>query len=268
MWKKMLHSFVALMVVFMMVVTGASAADSLPPGSIGVEKTLLQNGLKFNMILSQTTDPLELGSILFKVKTKVTNVSTKPITYIINGCDVGIHSDVILENGSTLPLHNPPGCTDIYAVEELAAGKSIEREEVYTTKLTSNTIVPDQYNLKSTFQRGDLYNQQYVELITPFAGGITLATKPLELKAKLTKNSSKYDLNVDGLVKDTTVQKVYLTVGKTKYPMKIHPQTKKLSLKKKIKINGEVPNTATMEIEYAGQIKHFVTIPIEISPEK
>lgn len=268
MWKKMLHSFVAMVVVFMMAITGVSAADPLTPVSIGVEKTLLQDGVKFNMILSQTTDPLAKGTILFKINTKVTNISKKTISYIINGCDVGIRSDVILENGSTLPLHNPPGCTDIYAIEELKAGQSIEREEVFTTKPTSNTLVPDQYNLKSIFQRGDMYNQTYVELMTPFAGGITLATKPLDLTAKLTKSSSKYELNVDGLIKDPTVQKVYLTVGKAKYEVKVHPQTKKLSLKKKIKIIGVVPNTATLEIQYSDQQKHFVTIPVEVSPEK
>lgn len=268
MLKKMLHSIVTFVVVFMMTATGVSAAEPLTPGSIGIEKTFVQDGLKFNIILSQTTDPLELGSILYKIKTKVTNVSKKPISYVINGCDVGIRSDVILENGSTLPIHNAPACTDIYAVEELKAGKSIEREEVLTTKITSNGIVPDQYNLRSVFMRGDMNQETFVTLNTPFASGVTLATRPVDLTAKLTKSSSKYELNVDGIVKDATVQKVYLTVGKTKHPVKINPQTKKLSLNKKIKVNGVVPNTATLELTFTDQLKYLITIPVTVSPEK
>lgn len=268
MLKKILQASLMMIVIVMAAVSGASAAEvKIQPGSIGVEKTFVKDDVKFEITIAQTTKAKD--EILFKVNSKVTNVSKKPISYVINGCDAGIAASVITEGGSRLPLEEDYACPPYYGEKELKAGKSIDQERVFSMGTSSgNGLVPDQYNLRTIFMRGNMEGEQPLEFWTPFQTGVALSGDPIDLDVKLTKASSKYDMVVKGRTKADGIKAITLTIGTEKHKIRVKPKSDELYAKKNIKIKGAVPSSGQVEIEYKDGLKHIISIPVKVSPEK
>jgi|GEM_PF-6392915 len=246
--------------------SAVSAAEPLNPGTIRIEQSFSNDGVKLDVSITQTTDPLELGSILYKVHTTVTNTGNKPVSYIINGCDTGIVSEITTGQGEVLEIRNPAGCTDVFAVDELKAGASINREEVFVAPLAPANMLPDAYELKSSFMRGSFTEKQYLEMHVPFEAGPRLPERIIDLDVQLSRADGKYNLTATGSVLHDDVAKVSLSLGKKTY--RVGLQEKKLKLNKRISWKGAVPETGLLKVSYKDGRIYTLPIPLQLTPAK
>lgn len=167
----------------------------------------------------------------------------------------------------------PPGdqaCTPTTHQKELRAGSSISQEELFTTAfLPIDLDDEDLYVLESSLHIGREEEQgRNVSFVTHFDKGISLPIESIDIEAKLTKASSKFQLYVKGTAGNKEIKYLYLKAGKTKYLLRINKKTREFFFSKKITIKGNPPDMGVLEISYADGTKQTLDIPIKLSPEK
>lgn len=265
--QKFFHSSLVIGLIMLLIPLGTVASNDSSQGTLTVEKTYKDDGLRFQVIVSEISDPKQ-KTTLFKISSKVTNISRNPIVYIKNGCD-NIRSEVKVHDRSGPPLPPPDDrtCPGVIVEKTLMVGQNIQQENLFVADDSSKSLSSDQYLLSTLFYIGSIEKMNKISFETYFREGISLPTPLLNVHAKLTKSSSSYQLKVNG-TGNNQIKKIFAKVGKSRYLLKINTKKNTLSLSKKISVTGNPPETCVLQITYKDGTLQYLDIPIELSPEK
>ena len=204
---------ICIALFFMLGSIHASAQTVSYEETIIMDHIFQNEGLRMQVSVMEMDDS-DKNSTLFKVKTKLTNLTQKPVPYIRNGC-FAIHTTVYLisnDNKYQLRDPNPFDCPTDISDEILAGGESLQQTELFSTVHLPPGLIAELFSLSSYMKLGTMDKHENHLRLQEFFH-VDDAPHDLVIDAKLSKKSKKYILAVQGLVKDPEIKLVAIQGG-------------------------------------------------------